>query len=256
MWFAFFTFWVTIVLFFTGVAYGLFGELPGFADLENPKNLLATEVIGSDGVVLGKYFVQNRSFTPYSELSPHLIQALVATEDVRFERHSGIDVRSLLRAIVYLGSKGGASTITQQLALNLFSGERARSKPARILQKCKEWVISVQLERRYTKQEILAMYLNTVDFGYNSFGIKSAARTYFNKDARDLNIQESAVLVGLLKGITLYSPVRNPERSLNRRNTVLSQSKGSLQCLPISQFGSTWDSSILSSNDCFFSTAS
>ena len=119
MWFAFFTFWVTIVLFFTGVAYGLFGELPGFADLENPKNLLATEVIGSDGVVLGKYFVQNRSFTPYSELSPHLIQALVATEDVRFERHSGIDVRSLLRAIVYLGSKGGASTITQQLALNI-----------------------------------------------------------------------------------------------------------------------------------------
>jgi len=223
MWFAFFTFWVTIILFFAGVAYGLFGELPGFADLENPKNLLATEVIGSDGVVLGKYFVQNRSFTPYSELSPHLIQALVATEDVRFERHSGIDVRSLLRAIVYLGSKGGASTITQQLALNLFSGERARSKPARILQKCKEWVISVQLERRYTKQEILAMYLNTVDFGYNSFGIKSAARTYFNKDARDLNIQESAVLVGLLKGITLYSPVRNPERSLNRRNTVLSQ---------------------------------
>ena len=150
IWIGFVAFWVGIVLFFVGVANGLFGELPRFEDLENPKNLLATEVISSDGVVLGKYFIQNRSFTPYSELSPHLIEALIATEDIRFERHSGIDVRSLMRAIVFLGKKGGASTITQQLALNLFSGQRARSKPARIIQKCKEWIISLQLERRYT----------------------------------------------------------------------------------------------------------
>lgn len=211
------------VLFFYAISAGVFGELPTFEDLENPKSSLATEVISSDGVILGKYYIQNRSFTKYDELSPYLIQALIATEDARFQRHSGIDVRGLMRAIVFMGSKGGASTITQQLALNLFSGQRATSKPERIMQKFKEWVISIQLESRYTKPEILAMYLNTVDFGYNSFGIKSASRTYFNKDVKNLQVQEAAVLIGILKGITLYSPVRNPERSLNRRNTVINQ---------------------------------
>lgn len=211
------------VLFFYAISAGVFGELPTFEDLENPKSSLATEVISADGVVLGKYYIQNRSFTKYEELSPYLIQALIATEDARFERHSGIDVRGLVRAIVFMGSKGGASTITQQLALNLFSGQRATSKPERIMQKFKEWVISIQLESRYTKPEILAMYLNTVDFGYNSFGIKSAARTYFNKDVKNLEVQEAAVLIGILKGITLYSPVRNPDRSLLRRNTVINQ---------------------------------
>jgi penicillin-binding protein 1A len=212
-----------IFAFFYAIASGYFGELPTFEDLENPKSSLATEVIASDGVVLGKYYIQNRSFTKYEELSPYLIDALIATEDIRFTRHTGIDLRGLSRAIVFLGKKGGASTITQQLSLNLFSGQRATSKPERIMQKFKEWVISIQLESRYTKSEILAMYLNTVDFGYNSFGIKSAARTYFNKDVKNLNVQEAAVLVGILKGITLYSPVRNPERSLNRRNTVIGQ---------------------------------
>lgn len=212
-----------VVAFFFAISQGVFGELPTFEDLENPKSSLASEVISADGVVLGKYYIQNRSFTKYEELSPYLIEALVATEDARFERHSGIDVRGLMRAIVFLGKKGGASTVTQQLALNLFSGQRASSKPERIMQKLKEWVISIRLEQRYTKPEILAMYLNTVDFGYNSFGIKSAARTYFNKDVKNLNIQESAVLIGILKGITLYSPVSNPERSLNRRNTVIGQ---------------------------------
>ncbi len=212
-----------VVVFFYGISAGFFGELPTFEDLENPKSSLATEVISADGVVLGKYYIQNRSFTKYEELSPYLIQALIATEDARFERHSGIDIRGLMRAIVFLGSKGGASTITQQLALNLFSGQRASSTPERIMQKFKEWVIAIQLESRYTKPEILAMYLNTVDFGYNSFGIKSAAKTYFNKDVKKLNVQEAAVLVGILKGITLYSPVRNPERSLLRRNTVINQ---------------------------------
>lgn len=214
---------LAVVVFFFAISQGFFGELPTFEDLENPKSSLASEVISSDGVVFGKYYIQNRSFTKYEELSPYLIEALVATEDARFEKHSGIDVRGLMRAIVFMGQKGGASTVTQQLALNLFSGQRASSKPERIMQKLKEWVISIRLEQRYTKPEILAMYLNTVDFGYNSFGIKSAARTYFNKDVKNLNIQESAVLVGILKGITLYSPVRNPERSLNRRNTVIGQ---------------------------------
>lgn len=209
--------------FFYGISQGLFGELPTFEDLENPRSSLATEIIAADGVVLGKYYIQNRSFTKYEELSPYLIEALIATEDVRFTQHSGIDLRGLARAIVFLGKKGGASTITQQLALNLFSGQRASSKIERVMQKFKEWVISVQLESRYTKPEILAMYLNTVDFGYNSFGIKSAARTYFNKSVGDLNLQESAVLVGILKGVTLYSPVRNPENAMNRRNTVIGQ---------------------------------
>lgn len=209
--------------FFYGISQGFFGELPTFEDLENPRSSLATEIISSDGVILGKYYIQNRSFTKYEELSPYLIQALIATEDVRFKQHTGIDLRGLARAIVFLGSKGGASTITQQLALNLFSGQRASSKTERVMQKFKEWVISVQLESRYTKPEILAMYLNTVDFGYNSFGIKSAARTYFNKNVGDLNLQESAVLVGILKGVTLYSPVRNPENAMNRRNTVIGQ---------------------------------
>jgi len=209
--------------FFFAISAGVFGELPTFEDLENPKSSLATEVISADGVILGKYYIQNRSFTKYEELSPYLIDALIATEDVRFNRHSGIDPRGLMRAILFLGKKGGASTITQQLALNLFSGQRATSTPERIMQKFKEWVISSQLESRYTKPEILAMYLNTVDFGYNSFGIKSASRTYFNKDVSMLNIQESAMLVGILKGITLYSPVRNPENALNRRNTVINQ---------------------------------
>lgn len=214
---------VGATVFFYAISAGAFGELPTFEDLENPKSSLATEVLASDGVVLGKYYIQNRSFTKYEELSPYLIDALIATEDVRFKKHSGIDPRGLMRAIFFLGNRGGASTITQQLALNLFSGQRARSKPERIMQKFKEWVISIQLESRYTKPEILAMYLNTVDFGYNSFGIKSASRTYFNKDVSKLNIQESAMLVGILKGITLYSPVRNPENALNRRNTVINQ---------------------------------
>lgn len=227
---AFIWFWALFVFlligftgFFYGISQGLFGELPTFEDLENPRSSLATEIIAADGVVLGKYYIQNRSFTKYEELSPYLIEALIATEDVRFTQHSGIDLRGLARAIVFLGKKGGASTITQQLALNLFSGQRASSKIERVMQKFKEWVISVQLESRYTKPEILAMYLNTVDFGYNSFGIKSAARTYFNKSVGDLNLQESAVLVGILKGVTLYSPVRNPENAMNRRNTVIGQ---------------------------------
>lgn len=210
-------------LFMYGISRNWLGELPTFEDLENPKSALATEIISSDDVVIGKYYLQNRSFTKYEELSPNLIQALIATEDVRFHEHSGIDLRGLTRAVFFLGKKGGASTLTQQLAKNLFTGEAARSTGARILQKFKEWVIAIRLEQQYTKEEILAMYLNTVEFGYNSFGIKSAARTYFNKDTRDLNVQESAILVGILKGVTMYSPVRNPDRSLARRNTVIGQ---------------------------------
>ncbi|MFM8839335.1 MAG: transglycosylase domain-containing protein, partial [Bacteroidota bacterium] len=212
-----------IVLFFMITIYGGLGSMPDFRDLENPRSNLASEIISSDGEIIGKFYLQNRSYTKFHQISPHVINALIATEDIRFYQHSGIDLRALVRAVVFVGKEGGASTITQQLALNLFGEGRARSKPARVLQKVKEWIIAVQLERRYTKQEILAMYLNTVDFGYNSFGISSAAQTYFNKDVKKLDVHEAALLIGLLKGTSYYSPVRHEQRCLDRRNTVINQ---------------------------------
>src|SRR5690554_1813882 len=211
-------------IFIFSVRLGLFGPLPSFIELENPKSNLATEIISADGVVLGTYFVQNRSNVKYSELSPHLINALIATEDKRFHRHSGIDFRRTFTILFYnlIGKKQGASTITQQLALNLFSEGRARSTGKRIIQKFQEWVTAVRLERNYTKEEIITMYFNTVDFGaYNTFGIKSAARTYFNAEPKDLKPEQAALLVGMLKGPGMYSPVRYPERSMARRNMVL-----------------------------------
>ena len=212
-----------IALFFLITIYGGLGSMPDFQDLENPRSNLASEIISSDGEIIGKFYLQNRSYTKFHQISPHVINALIATEDIRFYQHSGIDLRALVRAVVFVGKEGGASTITQQLALNLFGEGRARSKPARVLQKIKEWIIAVQLERRYTKQEILAMYLNTVDFGYNSFGISSAAQTYFNKDVKKLDVHEAALLIGLLKGTSYYSPVRHEQRCLDRRNTVINQ---------------------------------
>src|SRR5690606_26380059 len=184
----------------------------------------ASEVISADNVVLGTYFVQNRSNVKYEELSPHLINALISTEDKRFYSHSGIDFRRTFTILFYnlVGKKQGASTITQQLAMNLFSEGRARSTGKRIIQKFQEWVTSVRLERSYTKEEIITMYFNTVDFGaYNTFGIKSAARTYFNTTPDQLTPSQAALLVGMLKGPGMYSPVRYPERSQARRNTVL-----------------------------------
>ncbi|MBK1440188.1 transglycosylase domain-containing protein [Parapedobacter sp. ISTM3] len=211
-------------LFIFSVGMGLFGKLPTFRDLENPKSNLASEVISDDGVVLGTYFVQNRSNVRYDELSPHLIQALIATEDKRFYRHSGIDYRRTFTIIFYnlVGNRQGASTITQQLALNLFSEGRARSTGKRIIQKFQEWITAVRLERNYTKEEIITMYFNTVDFGaYNTYGIKSAARTYFNTTPDKLNVQQAALLVGMLKGPGIYSPVRYPQNAIRRRNVVI-----------------------------------
>lgn len=211
-------------LFIFSVGIGLFGKLPTFRDLENPKSNLASEIIADDGAVLGTYFVQNRSNVRYDELSPNLVQALIATEDKRFYRHSGIDYRRTFTILFYnlIGKRQGASTITQQLALNLFSEGRARSTGKRIIQKFQEWITAVRLERNYTKEEIITMYFNTVDFGaYNTYGIKSAARTYFNTTPDKLNVQQAALLVGMLKGPGLYSPVRNPQNALRRRNQVM-----------------------------------
>ena len=191
-----------------------FGPLPTFRDLENPKSNQAAEVISDDGhTVLGTYFVQNRSSVTYKQLGDNVVNALIATEDSRFYDHSGIDFRRVLTIPILnlIGKKQGGSTITQQLAENLFSGERARNPFVRFTQKLKEWIIAVRLERRYTKQEILTMYLNTVDFGaYNTYGIKSAAHTYFNETPDQLTPDQAAVLVRHGEGAGVLFPYTAP----------------------------------------------
>jgi penicillin-binding protein 1A len=232
-----------LLLFFLFASWGIFGSMPSFEDLENPDSNLATEIISSDGIVIGKYFQTNRSQLKYSDLPKNLVEALVATEDERFYEHSGIDGRGTLRAIVSLGTSGGASTLTQQLAKQLFHGEGSKFLPFRIVQKVKEWIIAIRLERQYTKNEILAMYCNVYDFGNYSVGVSSAAKTYFSKEPKDLTIDESAILVGMFKNSGLYNPVRNAQGVKNRRNVVLAQMEKShmitegqkvkLQALPI-----------------------
>ncbi|MDB5149086.1 MAG: penicillin-binding protein [Mucilaginibacter sp.] len=214
-----------VVIIITLTIFDVFGQLPSFRDLENPKSNQATEIISSDKQVLGTYYIQNRSNVTYRELSPNVINALVATEDKRFYDHSGIDFgRSFtIFAHLLIGQKQGGSTITQQLALNLFS-ERSANPFKRIIQKLQEWVTAVKLERHYTKEEILTMYLNTVDFGaYNTYGIKSAARTYFNTTPDKLTPDQAALLIGMVNGPGIYSPIRHPDNALKRRNLVLSR---------------------------------
>ena len=209
---------------FATAALGGFGPMPELEQLENPNTNLATQIISADGVELGKYYLRdNRTPITYQELPTNLVKALIATEDERFYSHSGIDWRGTLRALFYLGKKGGASTITQQLARQLFVGVRSRNKKEAIFQKVKEWVLSVQLERRYTKNELIAMYLNIYDFGYNADGVQSAARIYFDKTPQELSIQDCAMLVGMLKNSSLFNPIRRPERVLSRRNVVFNQ---------------------------------
>ncbi|MGC6428538.1 MAG: transglycosylase domain-containing protein [Flavobacteriales bacterium] len=206
---------------------GIFGSLPSFEQLENPKNNLATELISEDGVVLGKFFYENRTNARFSEISQHLIDALIATEDIRFYKHSGIDLIALLRAVkgqLFGGSSGGASTISQQLAKMLFT-EKPATGFERVMQKLKEWVIAVRLERQYTKEEIMTMYLNKFDFVNNAVGIKSAAQVYFNTTASELSVLESAMLVGMFKNPSLYNPNRRLELTTQRRNVVLNQMK-------------------------------
>ncbi len=215
---------LTFVLLIASVGFGLFGELPSFRDLENPKSNLATEVISSDGNILGTYFIQNRSNAKYKDLSPNLVNALIATEDVRFYKHSGVDLKGTFAIIFYsaIGKKRGSSTITQQLAKNLFPRKKQNIFNIGII-KLKEWLTAIKIERNYTKEEIITMYFNTVDFGSNSYGIKAAAKTYFSKTPNKLSIDESALLVGILKGTTVFSPIKNPERAIKRRNVVLEQ---------------------------------
>ncbi len=218
---------LAFLLFFT-INIGMWGFMPSFEELENPKSNLASEIYSADGVLLGTFYIQNRSNVSYAEISPNMVQALIATEDIRFHHHSGVDVRSIFRVIFrnILGgqrSAGGGSTISQQLAKNLFPRQSNPSLAQIVIIKLKEWVTAAKLERNYTKEEIIAMYLNTVDFGSHAFGIKSAAKTYFNTTTDALLAQEAALLVGLLKAPSWYHPVRNPERAFNRRQIVLTQ---------------------------------
>ncbi len=227
-WIIYAVFWLLVALFFAGVANNVFGPMPSFEELENPKTNLATEIYSSDNKLIGTYYVENRSNAEYSELPQHLVQALLATEDIRFEKHSGVDLKALFRVafgVITGNNKGGGSTITQPLAKNLFPRQKDLSKPQLVMRKFKEWITAIRLERNYSKQEILAMYLNTVDFGSQSWGIKIAAKTFFNKPVDSLKIEESALLVGVINAPTWYSPVRNPERSFERRNLVLKQMK-------------------------------
>lgn len=243
-------------------AAGLFGKLPSFEELENPKSNIATEIYSEDGKMIGSFFVQNRSYVEYADLFPEdstallrlgndsvpaVVAALVSTEDVRFERHSGIDIRSLLRVgvkTIALGSssQGGGSTITQQVAKNLFPRDTTSSnglvrKGKLVVAKLKEWITSVKLEYNYTKEELLAMYLNTVEYGSNAYGIKSAAQTFFNKSPEQLNIQEAAVLVGVVNKPTRYNPVLNYDHSIARRNTVMARMRDN-GCITRAQYDS------------------
>jgi len=217
---------LSIVLVFSLASWGVFGEMPDHTQLENPNTNLASEIISSDGNTLGKfYFNDNRTPVSYEEFPKHLVEALIATEDARYYGHSGIDGWGTVRAMVKLGAGGGASTISQQLAKQLFHGEGSSNIAERIIQKIKEWVIAIRLERQYTKEEIIAQYFNIYDFNNNADGIRSAARIYFGKEPKELSVKESAMLVGMFKNSALYNPRpnRNPVGVKNRRNVVLSQ---------------------------------
>ena len=224
LWIIFGVFLVLIVLFFFCVAKGIFGTMPSFEELENPQTNLATEIISADGKILGTYYVENRSNVRYAELSPYMPEALISIEDERFTEHSGIDEKALLRVafgVVTGRKKGGGSTITQQLAKNLFPRGENLSTPKLVLRKFQEWITATKLEHNYSKEEIIAMYLNTVAFGHNAYGIRSAAKTFFDKSPKEMNIEECALMAGVVNAPTRYSPVRNPERSVGRRNLVL-----------------------------------
>ncbi len=232
-----------LLLIFLLASWGIFGSLPDETSLENPEKNLATEIISSDGKTIGKFYKENRTPVPFEALPDHIIKALISTEDARFYNHSGIDAKGTVRALVFLGTKGGASTISQQLSKQLFTEKVSRNIIERGIQKIQEWIIATRLERRYTKEEIITMYFNEYDFLNQAVGIESASNIYFNKAPSELNTSESAMLVGMFKNSSLYNPLRNPEGVKNRRNVVLAQMEkydfisesvmDSLQALPL-----------------------
>jgi len=231
-WYVFASGVIAVFLMFFMIAQGWLGFMPTFEDLENPESLLASEVVSADNVVLGKYFFkENRTFVGYENISPNLVKALIATEDVRFYNHSGIDLRGLMRVVKGIltgnNNSGGGSTISQQLAKMLFPRDNLDNKLELIFRKFKEWVIAVKLEKSYTKEEILTMYLNKYDFLNLAVGIKSASAVYFNTTPDSLTVPQAAMLIGMAKNSSLYNPVRRPELTLQRRNVVLAQMRKS-----------------------------
>ncbi|MCW0492557.1 penicillin-binding protein 1A [Riemerella anatipestifer] len=222
--------WLGLVGFVVGVAalffatsQGLLGEMPDVQDLENPDIYVASEIISSDGVTLGKFEMEKTDPITYKDMPPHLIYALQAKEDERFKEHSGIDLKSILRAVRFGGDRGGGSTITQQLAKLLFTKKASINKFRRVTQKLKEWVVAVSLEKRYTKEEIITMYFNKFDFTYNAHGIEMASKIYFNKKTKDLTLPEAAMFVAMLEAPVANNPLRNEERAKKRRDVVLKQ---------------------------------
>jgi penicillin-binding protein 1A len=215
---------LAVVLLIILCAYGVFGEMPSLKELENPSLLQTSEVYADDGTLMGKYYLErgNRSNVEYKDISKNLVDALIATEDVRFHNHSGIDYKRTASAVLSAGSRGGASTITQQLAKALLDHQRG-SKANRVIQKIKEWIIAIKLERNFTKEEIIALYLNAVFYGENSYGIRNASRTYFQLEPDRLNVEQAALLVGIVNAPSLYNPRRNPKAALDRRNVVISR---------------------------------
>ncbi len=222
MWLLVFAGVLGLVFLFVGLS---FTDLPSVEELENPRSEEATQVFATNGEVLGRFYTENRVPISFEELSPNIVKALIATEDERYYAHSGIDFKGLARAIAYMGRKGGASTITQQLARLLFTGRRSRSKSKAVVQKLKEWIIATRLEKRYTKEEIMALYLNKFNFINGAYGIKAASEIYFGKSQKDLTVEEAAMLVGMLQNPNLYNPLRRPEKVIKRRKTVLGQMK-------------------------------
>ncbi|HAK11435.1 MAG TPA: peptidoglycan glycosyltransferase, partial [Chitinophagaceae bacterium] len=207
-----------------GMNYGLFGKMPSIEDIENPSASLASQVYAQDGNLMGKYYLEDRINVKYRDISKHIVEALVATEDERFYEHSGIDLRSLMRAAKGLGRDGGASTITMQTAKNLFTENwSTKNFLLRGIQKIKESIIAIKLERAFTKEEIITLYLNTVAFSDNVFGIRNASKTFFQKEPDRVTVEEAAVLIGMVNAPSLYNPRRNPKLSMDRRNTVLNQ---------------------------------
>ena len=243
-WFIFSVGIIALYSVFYLASIGKFGEMPDFRQLENPKTNFASEIISSDNQILGKYyFNDNRTPVNYDEINQETVDALIATEDERFYSHPGIDLKATLRAIIFLNTRGGASTISQQLARQLFVGVRSRNIIQAVGQKIKEWVIAIELEKQYTKEEIITMYLNIYDFGYYGDGIKSASNIYFSKDPINLKTEESAMLIGMLQNSSLYDPIKRPEITKKRRDLVLMQmaknnylsekQKDSLQKIPL-----------------------
>lgn len=221
LWRLFFGGLAFVILLFVCANFGLFGKMPSVQELENPEADLASEIISADGLLMGKFYRENRSEVKYQEISPNAINALIATEDERFYEHSGIDAQALARVAFTAGTQGGGSTLTQQLA-KMMLGQGRGNILKRSVQKLKEWIVAVKLERNFTKEEIITLYLNRAPWG-NVYGIRNASRTYFQKEAIDLKIEEAAVLIGMLKGPSIYEPIRHPKNAIDRRNTVINQ---------------------------------